>query len=165
MREQGADVGNLLEARIGDAYRLSRAILLDDRDAEDAVQEAVLSAWRRQGSVRDAAKFDQWFERIVVNQCRDQLRRRRRAVPIAAPPVGFEFVATRPETGTDADLDRALASLGFDHRIVIVMRYLQDRTVDDIAASLGIPAGTVKSRLHHALKGLKADLESNHGRS
>jgi RNA polymerase sigma factor (sigma-70 family) len=163
--EWGADAGSLIRARIGDAYRLARAILLDDRDAEDAVQEAVLSAWRRQGSLRETAKFDQWFERIVVNQCRDQLRRRRRAVPIAVSPAGFDPAAARPETGTDADLERALASLGFDHRVVVVMRYLQDRTVEDIASRLGIPAGTVKSRLHHALKALKADLESNHERS
>jgi len=148
---------------MGDAYRLARAILLDDRDAEDAVQEAVLSAWRRQASMRDDTKFDQWFERIVVNQCRDQLRKRRRAVPVASPPIGFDPAGRPPETGTDADLDRALAGLGFDHRIVVVMRYLQDRTVDDIATRLGIPAGTVKSRLHNALKALKADLESNHG--
>ena len=165
MSERGADAASLIRSRINDAFRLARAILLDDRDAEDVVQEAALSAWRRQGSVRDPEKFDQWFERIVVNQCRDQLRRRRRALPLAAPPIGFDPAAAPPETGTDADLDRALASLGVDHRIVVVMRYLQDRTVEDIASRLGIPAGTVKSRLHNALKALKADLESNHGRS
>jgi RNA polymerase sigma-70 factor (ECF subfamily) len=163
--DRGADVGSLIRARLGDAFRLARAILLDDRDAEDAVQEAVLSAWRRHGSVRDPGKFDAWFERIVVNECRDQLRRRRRAVPIAAPPGGYDPAGAPPESGTDAALDRALASLGVDHRIVVVMRYLQDRTVDDIAARLGIPSGTVKSRLHHALKALRADLESNDGRS
>ena len=165
MSEGGVDVAGLLRARVGEAYRLARAILLDDRDAEDAVQEAVLSAWRRHGSMRDVAKFDQWFERILVNQCRDQLRKRGRALPLAAPPIGFDPAAPRPETGTDAELDRALASLGLDHRIVVVMRYLQDRTVDDIASRLGIPAGTVKSRLHNALKALRADMESNHGRS
>ena len=163
--ERGPDVGSLIRARIGGAFRLARAILLDDRDAEDAVQEAVLSAWRRQSSVREPAKFDAWFDRIVVNECRDQLRKRRRAVPISAPPIDFDPAASRPDTGSDADLDRALAALSIDHRIVVVMRYLQDRTVDDIAARLGIPSGTVKSRLHGALKALRADLESNHGRS
>ena len=165
MRERGADVGSLLRARIGDAYRLARAILLDHGDAEDAVQEAVLAAWRRQGSMRDPARFDAWFDRILVNQCRDQLRKRRRAVPVASPPVGFDPIAAPPETGADAYLDGAIAALDVDHRIVVVMRYWQDRTVDDIAARLGIPSGTVKSRLHHALKAIRADLESNHGRS
>lgn len=100
-----------------------------------------------------------------MNECRDQLRKRRRAVPVTSPPVGFEPVAAPPDTGTDADIDRALAALSVDHRIVVVMRYLQDRTVDDIAACLGIPAGTVKSRLHHALSALRADLETTNERS
>ena len=165
MTERGADVGSLVMARLGDAYRLARAILLDDGEAEDAVQEASLSAWRRQQSLRDLAKFDAWFDRILVNQCRDQLRKRRRAVQLASPSVGFEVTATPPDTGTDAELDRALAALDVDHRIVVVMRYWQDRTVDDIAARLGIPAGTVKSRLHNAMKSLRTSLEASHGRS
>ena len=165
MREPGAEVAGLVTARVRDAYRLARAILLDDRDAEEAVQEAALSAWQRQRTLRDPAQFDAWFDRIVVNQCRDQLRKRRRAVKVGAPPIGFDPAGTPPETGTDADLDRALASLDVDQRIVVVMRYWQDRTVDDIAARLAIPAGTVKSRLHHALRALRATLEASHGRS
>lgn len=163
--ERAADPASLIRSRIDAAYRLARAILLDDRDAEDAVQEAVLSAWRRQAAMRDPQRFEAWFDRIVVNECRDQLRKRRRAVPVASPPVGFEPAAAPTDTGTDADIDRALAALSVDHRIVVVMRYLQDRTVEDIAARLGIPAGTVKSRLHHALNALRADLETTDGRS
>ena len=165
MTERGADFGGLVVARVGEAYRLARAILLDDGEAEDAVQEASLLAWRRQGSLRDPARFDVWFERILVNQCRDQLRRRKRTVQLAAPPVGFEAAAAPLETGADADLDQAIAALDADHRIVVVMRYWQDRTVDDIAERLGIPAGTVKSRLHHALKRVRSHLEARDGRS
>lgn len=160
-----ADVAGLVLARIGDAYRLARAILLDDGEAEDAVQEASLAAWRRQGSLRDPARFDVWFDRILVNQCRDQLRRRKRTVRLASPPVGFEAIAAPVETGTDAELDHAIAALDPDHRIVLVMRYWQDRTVEDIADRLGIPPGTVKSRLHHALKRLRSSLEARDGRS
>jgi RNA polymerase sigma-70 factor (ECF subfamily) len=163
--EGTVDVASLVMARLGDAYRLARAILLDDAEAEDAVQEASLAAWRHRHSLRDATRFDAWFERILVNQCRDQLRRRKRAVKVAAPPVRFEPPAAAPDTGTDADLDRALDGLGIDHRIVVLLRYWQDRTVEDIAACLGIPAGTVKSRLHHALRALRADLETIDGRA
>ena len=159
MRDR-ADVASLIRARVGEAYRLARAILLDDGEAEDAVQEALLAAWRRQGSLRDPDRFDVWFERILVNQCRDQLRRRKRSVQVAPPPVGFEPSAGRIETGTDAELDAALAALDADHRVVVVMRYWQDRTVEDIADRLGIPAGTVKSRLHNAMKRLRVSLES-----
>jgi RNA polymerase sigma-70 factor, ECF subfamily len=86
-------------------------------------------------------------------------------VQLAAPPVGFEVAGAAAETGTDPDLDRALDALDVDHRIVVVMRYWQDRTVEDIADRVGIPAGTVKSRLHHALRTLRASLEASHGRS
>ena len=164
MMERGADLATLLRAHVGDAYRLARAILLDDGEAEDAVQEAALAAWRRHGSLREPAKFEAWFDRILVNQCRDQLRRRRRTVQVAAPPVGFDAAGPAPETGPDADLDLAIAALDLDHRVVVVMRYWQDRTVEDIADRLGIPAGTVKSRLHHALKHLRTALEATDGR-
>jgi RNA polymerase sigma-70 factor (ECF subfamily) len=162
--ERGLDVAGLVMARLGDSYRLARAILLDDSEAEDAVQEASLAAWRRRDSLRDEDRFEAWFERILINQCRDQLRRRSRAVKLAAPPIGFEPAASPPDTGSDPDLDRALDGLDADHRIVVVLRYWQDRTVDDIADRVGIPAGTVKSRLHHALRTLRASLEAGHGR-
>jgi RNA polymerase sigma factor (sigma-70 family) len=163
--EQQRDVAALVLDRLADSYRLARAILLDDGEAEDAVQEASLAAWRRRGSLRDRDRFDAWFERILVNQCRDQLRRRKRAVQLASPPIGFEPAATPPETGADPELDQALGRLDADHRVVVVMRFWQDRTVDDIAARLGIPAGTVKSRLHNALRALRGSLEAGHGRS
>src|SRR5690349_8063795 len=112
------DVAGLVLARLGDSYRLARAILLDDHEAEDAVQEASLTAWRRSGSLRDPERFGAWFDRILVNHCRDRLRKRRRAVQISAPPVGFDPAAPRPETGSDADLDQAIDALDVDHRIV-----------------------------------------------
>jgi RNA polymerase sigma factor (sigma-70 family) len=159
------DVVGLVTARVADAYRLARAILLDDAEAEDAVQEASLAAWRRRDSLRDPARFDAWFDRILVNQCRDQLRRRKRSVPVAAPRIGFDPAAGPMNAGTDADLGRALDALDADHRIVVLLRYWQDRTVDDIADRVGIPAGTVKSRLHNALRSMRASLEASHGRS
>ena len=163
MTERRPDIVGLVMTRLGVSYRLARAILLDDGEAEDAVQEASLAAWRRRDSLRDAERFDVWFERILVNQCRDQLRRRKRTVQLAPPPIGFDPAAAAPDTGTDPALDRALDALDADHRIVVVMRYWQDRTVEDIAERVGIPAGTVKSRLHNALRTLRVSLEAHHG--
>ena len=163
--ERQPDVAALVVSRLAESYRLARAILLDDVEAEDAVQEASIAAWRRRDALRDPSRFDAWFERILVNQCRDQLRRRKRTVKVAAPPISFEPAAAPPETGTDADLDRALAALDADHRIVVVMRYWQDRTVDDIAERVGIPDGAVKSRLHNALRNMRSSLEAGRGRS
>ena len=165
MTQRDIDVGRLVMDRLGDSFRLARAVLLNDGEAEDAVQEAGLTAWRKQRSLRDPERFDAWFDRILLNQCRDQLRRRRRTVQIAALAAVADPPADPPETGTDPDLDLALGALDVDHRIVVVMRYWQDRTVDDIAARVGIPSGTVKSRLHNALRSLRASLEASHGRS
>jgi RNA polymerase sigma-70 factor, ECF subfamily len=164
LTEEAIDVVELVTARVADAYRLARAILLDDAEAEDAVQEASVAAWRARRTLREASRFEPWFDRILINQCRDQLRRGRRAVHVAAPPIGFDPAAPPPETGTDAELDRALDALDADHRIVVLLRYWQDRTVDDIADRVGIPAGTVKSRLHHALRSMRSNLEASHGR-
>jgi len=166
--ERDVDVGALVLGRLPEAYRLARAILLDDADAEDAVQQASFTAWQKQRSLRDPDRFEPWFERILVNHCRDQLRKRRRSVPVVVPPPGFEAgpgpsPSPSDADGGDPDLAAALAALDVDHRIVVVMRYWQDRTVDDIARRLGIPSGTVKSRLHNALRTLRARLEVSHG--
>jgi RNA polymerase sigma-70 factor (ECF subfamily) len=163
----GADVGSLVAARLTTSYRLARAILLDDHEAEDAVQDAAMVAWRKQGSLRERDKFDAWFDRILVNVCRDRLRRRRRIREI--PSMGMPESATPgsdPASGSPDDaIDRALEALDADHRIVVLLRFWQDRTVDDIAGRLGIPAGTVKSRLHHALRQVRARLEGTDGRA
>ena len=116
MSERQRDVATLVVDRLADSYRLARAILLDDGEAEDAVQEASLAAWRRRDSIRDTGRFEVWFERILVNQCRDQLRRRKRSVQLASPPIGFDPPGAAQETGTDPALDRALATLDADHR-------------------------------------------------
>ncbi len=160
-----ADLAGLLDAHLGAAYRLARAILLNDGDAEDVVQEACLVAWTKHRSLRDPDRIEAWFDRIVVNLCRDRLRRRHRVREIspidpadeAVPGPGFDPIA-------DVDIDRALDSLDFEHRVVILLRYWQDRTVDDIAARLDLPAGTVKSRLHYALRAMRSRLEASDGR-
>jgi RNA polymerase sigma-70 factor, ECF subfamily len=161
-----ADLAGLLDAHLGAAYRLARAILLNDGDAEDVVQEACLVAWTKRRSLRDPNRIEAWFDRIVVNLCRDRIRRRQRIREI--PPErldGTAAVETAVDPIADHDLDEALDSLDFDHRIVVLMRYWQDRTVDDIAARLDIPAGTVKSRLHYALRTMRSQLEARDGRS
>ncbi len=159
--EQGLDRG----------FRLARAILGDEQEAEDALQEACLAAWRRGDSLRDPDRFEPWFERIVVNECRDRLRGRRRGQVRAIALEGAwrsdgEGLAPDPADRDAArDLDRAFDALDPDHRIVVLLRYWQDLTVDDIAERVGVPAGTVKSRLHYALRALRAGLEASDGRA
>jgi RNA polymerase sigma-70 factor (ECF subfamily) len=149
----------LVEARLDACYRLAAVVLGDRLEAEDATHEAMLRAQRSWKTVRDPAAAAAWLDRIVVNECRDRLRRRRVARAIAAverpaaEPAGLPADIATTER---AALRDALAELDPDHRLVVVLRYLLDLSVDDIAARTGAPAGTVKSRLHHALRQLRA---------
>ena len=148
------------------AYRYATLILGSRSDAEDATHDAALTAWRRFGDLRDPDRFDAWFGRILVNACRDQLRARRRtpysldAEPSAERGRGIrDRRVTADESNAIAVRDSlagALRSLSPDHREVVVLRFYLDLTVDEIAARTGARPGTVKSRLHHALRHLRA---------
>ena len=141
-----------------DSYRLAATILHDPSEAEDAVHDAALAAWRHWPELRDGRRFEAWFRRILVNQCRDRLRRgRRRAVLEIA-----NFDATvSPDQDAIARVDArdelscALQALDSDERMLLSLRYGADLTVPDIAAATGIKEGTVKSRLHRALRRLE----------
>jgi RNA polymerase sigma-70 factor (ECF subfamily) len=142
-------------------YALSAAMLGDVVEAQDAVHDAAISAWQRFGDLRDESRFAAWFDRILVNTCRDRLRaRRRRPVADLGPTL-----TTTAASGIAADpsitvasidaVDRALRSLDPDHLAVVILRYEADLTVAMIAARLGIAEGTVKSRLHYALRRMR----------
>lgn len=169
-RAGGARVGTfaeLMDRRVIDAaYRYATLMLGNRADAEDATHDAALTAWRHLGELRDPSKFEAWFGRIVVNACRDRLRARRRMpVRIALDP---ELSSPDPNTGfagRDALAD-AIRSLSADHREAVVLRFYADLTVDQIAARTGVGAGTVKSRLHYALRHLRAAVDAEtEGRS
>jgi len=144
------------------AYRLAWAILGNDEDAADATQDALTTAWQQRNSLRDPDALEAWLSRILVNKCRDRLRSRARGSGrvrsielVVLPPVadGSEYAADRDELG------RALEALNPDQRIVVVLRFWADLTVDAIADRLGVPPGTVKSRLHNSLSTLRSKLE------
>jgi RNA polymerase sigma-70 factor, ECF subfamily len=150
----------LTRRHVDRAYRLSWAILGDDADADDATQDAFAMAWRKRAGLRDPGRFDAWFGRILVNVCRERLRQRARSrvrsleeAPEAAIGDGTHDAATR-----DA-IRGALRRLDADHRIVVVLRYWADLTIDEIAERVDVPPGTVKSRLHYALRSMRPRLE------
>lgn len=148
------------------AYRTARLILLDPAEAEDATHDAALSAWRRFGDLRDQARFDAWFGRILVNSCRDHLRRRKRLVvsidELVVQPVDRRPGSDPTEGAAERDLLRgAFRTLSPEHREVIALRFYADLTVDEIAQRTGARPGTVKSRLHHALRYLRTSLEES----
>ena len=152
---------DLSDRHLDGAYRLAAVILGDRVEAEDAVHDAAVAAWRGFGELRDASSFEPWFRRIVVNRCRDRLRARARHRIVDLGRVLAEpehpSVADASETTAARDaLDRALGVLGPDHQVVIALRFGADLTVPAVAEALGIPEGTVKSRLHDALGRLRA---------
>jgi len=141
-------------ARLDAAARL---ILRDPELARDAVQDAMIRAWRDLPTLRDADKFDAWIHRLTVNACLDHLRRRRRR------PIEVEMTTLfSPSSGDfsrgviDRDLlDRALQGLEPDRRALVVLHCYLGMPLPEVAASLGIPLGTAKSRLHRTLELLR----------
>ena len=150
----------LADEHLDDAYRLARVILHDEADARDATHDAFVRAWRSWSSLRDPARFEAWFDRILVNACKDRLRRSSRIVardisgeldlPAADP---FARAADREA------LDQALATLSADQRVVVALRFDRDLAADEIARRLDIPVGTVHSRLHYAIRKLRDVLD------
>lgn len=154
----------LVTAHLDRAYRLAAVILGSAVEAEDAVADAALQAWRGRGGLRQTDRFEAWFGRIVVNVCRDRLRSRRRQPVAEVIPTNVDLPAPATDFreavhGRD-ELARAFERLAADDRIVLVLRFWLDLPVDEIANRLDIPAGTVKSRLHHATARLRTALSA-----
>lgn len=150
--------------------RVFRQVLLvtGDRDcAIEATQEAFLRAFEQFGALREPEKFPAWVGSIAVNLGRDALRRRTREIAsdaLVIDAAGGWQSADDPEQQVChleqvQSLGAAIQGLPLDSRAVIVMYYLQEQNVADIAGALGIPEGTVKSRLHHARSMLRRSIE------
>jgi RNA polymerase sigma-70 factor, ECF subfamily len=154
----------LMDRNLDGAYRLAGVILNDRVEAEDAVHDAAVAAWRGFDALRDPDRFNAWFRRILVNGCRDRLRARarRRVVDLGRELVEAEHPRVTDTSETTAVRDalaRALDALGPDERVVVTLRFHADLTVPVIAEILGIAEGTVKSRLHNAMGRLRVVLE------
>jgi RNA polymerase sigma-70 factor (ECF subfamily) len=140
------------------AYRLAFGMLRNREEAEDAVQEAALSAWRHRQTFRAGADARPWFFAIVANQCRSLRRNRWSRLLRQADPVA----SSQPTADLDADIDlrRALARLGHDDRLVLVLRYYVDLPYEEIAATLSISDQAARSRTQRAVRRLRAHLDS-----
>jgi RNA polymerase sigma factor (sigma-70 family) len=151
------DIAELLISRTPEAHRLATWILRDPVAAEDAVQEAALAAWNGRRKLRRADNPAGWFTKIVVNICRDELRRRNRG-PTLPRQVGSPVRAAQDRLALRDEIGRAVARLTADEQLVIGLRFGRDLTVPQIAAQTGLAEGTVKSRLHHSLEHLRSAL-------
>ena len=144
-------------------YAIAYRILRDVERAQDAVQQAFLLAWRELPRLRDPERFSPWLHRLLVNACYEEHRRHRRwSSRIRVLPVDGPASAdpTSPDPTVSVDdrdtLDRAFLRLTPQHRAVFVLHHYAGFALTDIADIVGVPVGTVKSRLHHAIRSLRA---------
>ena len=144
-------------------YALAARILRDADLAEDALQGALIAAWKHLPTLRDPARFEAWLRRLLVHACYAEARRRRswtaniRVLPVDGPvgPDGLLSVVDR-----DA-LDRAFGRLSIDQRAVFVLHHHLGLALTEIAETLGVPAGTARSRLHYATRALRTAIEAD----
>jgi RNA polymerase sigma-70 factor (ECF subfamily) len=147
----------------GRLHAIAHRILRDVNLAEDATQQALLAIWQNLPMLRDPARFDAWSYRLLVNACYQEGRRRRLWRPSfhilsdveAAAPDALGEVHDRDQ------LERGFRRLSIDHRAVLVLHLYLHLSVDEVAEALDVPAGTVRSRIHYAARGLRAALEAD----
>jgi RNA polymerase sigma-70 factor (ECF subfamily) len=166
IRAQRGDKGayGLLAATIANRFlAVSRRILRDIDLAEDATQQALLAIWQDLPQLRDPTRFEAWSYRLLMRACYAEGRRERRWAPnLRLLPVD------RPsaDDGLSSVIDRDVLETGFrrlslDHRAVVVLHHYLDLPLERVAEILGIPAGTAHSRLHHAMRGLRAAIDAD----
>jgi len=152
---------SLAAASADRCYALAYRILRDPHRAQDAAQQALLGAWRDLPTLRDVDRFDAWLHRLVVNACYVEARSERRWV------AKVRVLRSEPETTDIArgvvardELESAFRQLSPEHRAVVVLHHHLGYQLTEIAETLGIPAGTARSRLHHAVKQLRTVLDA-----
>jgi RNA polymerase sigma-70 factor (ECF subfamily) len=168
-----AAFGLIMRTHYERTFRLVCAILHNEADARDVCQEVWLTVWKQLGTFRGDARFTTWLHPIATRRALDQLRKRRRWFDRFLPfDPGDAAVASAPEPVTTDDASQqlegaeniarvraALASLPPKHRAVLALRELEGQSYEEIAQAVGIPVGTVMSRLHHARRLLAEKLE------
>lgn len=152
----------LASASIGRMFAIARLILRETEPAEDAVQEALVAAWRDLSGLRDPDRFDAWLHRLLVRACYREARRSRRISRVEVREIPIE-VGGRDESRAIADrdqLERGFRRLDPDQRAILVLHFFAGLPLTEVASALGIPIGTVKSRIHRATQRMRADLEA-----
>lgn len=158
-------IERLVHAHQTEVYRLALSILDDPDEAEDAVQEVFVSALRSLDSFRGDSSLKTWLFSITINLCRSRYQRGKTRTRLRqileslfrADQAGPESEAVQHEA--DSELWRAVRGLDEKHRIPVILRYYHDLPVAEVAEMLGIPVGTVHSRLNHARERLRARLK------
>jgi len=150
---------DLVSAIGGRLDRAAYGILRDRDQAEDAMQAALVRIWRKLPTLRDPERFDAWSYKLLVHACYAEAKRSRRTLA-----ADFDDIARPDELGAVLDrdqLERAFRRLTLDQRTVLVLRHYLDLAPETVADTLGLPVGTVHSRVHRALEAMRASLEAD----
>ena len=153
-----------LAAGMADRFlAVARRILRDLDLAQDATQQALLATWQDLPQLRDPARFEAWSYRLLVHACYTEGRRERRWAPnLRVLPLDAQTLDDDLSSVVDRDqLERGFRKLSLDHRAVVVLHHYLDLPLDRVADVLGIPVGTAHSRLHHAMRALRAAIEAD----
>lgn len=154
---------SLAVAVVDRLHRVSQRILRDADLAEDATQRALLSIWRDLPTLRDPALFDAWSYRLLVRACYAEGRRTRAWTP-SLRLLPSDEPADEADIGSIDDrdqLERGFRRLSLEHRAVVVLHHYLDLSLDEVAETLDVPVGTVRSRLHRAMRAMRAALEAD----
>jgi RNA polymerase sigma-70 factor (ECF subfamily) len=143
-------------------YAIARRVLREPTLAEDAVQECLVRAWRDLRALRDSTRWEAWTYRLLLNACRDEQRRaRRRPMPV---DIGSEPRGTEPDHALGVanrdELERGFQRLTVEHRMVLTLHFYAGYRLTEIADLLGVPEGTVNSRIHYGSRALRAALQA-----
>jgi len=155
---------DLIRARVDRLYATAHRILRDVDRAEDALQDALVIAWRDLRGLRDPDRFDAWLHRLVVRVCIDQATRERRRIanlrvlPVDGPAASDDHLLTLADRD---QLERGFRRLSPEQRAILVLHHFLGYAPSEIAETLGIPPGTARSRLHHAHRAMRAALEAD----
>jgi len=167
LRAQGGDhdaFSELCAVHLGRLNAIARLILHDEYLAREAVQDALIDAWRGIRGLRDPDRLEAWFRRLLVHACHGRARAQwRRQVNEISLPAGLEPAVASDTAQVERrdQLQRGLRQLGPDQRAVLVLTYYLDLPLADAAAALDIPLGTMKSRLNRATQALRAAVEAD----
>lgn len=136
-------------------FHVSFSILHNEQDCGDAVQEAILKAYENRHKLKEIKYFKTWIVRIVINECYDILRKKKRLQTYDDTVLKDKTYLSHYVKEEYIDLYQAINRLGKKDKICVILYYLEDYSVAETASALGIPVGTVKSRLNHARRELK----------
>ena len=165
-RAMGGDhdaFSELARVSAGRLLVIARLILHDEASAEDATQETLVAAWRHVRGLRDPDRFEAWLHRLLINACHREARkgRLRSSREVHVPFIDVPQPDSTGQLVARDQLDRGFRRLDVDHRAVIVLYYYIGLRPEEAAEILGLPPGTVRSRLHRAMQQMRAALEAD----